>query len=67
MIITKLSPLTGEENTMHVDVSETAMYAWKCGELIQVAMPDLSSEEREFILTGYTPADWATMFRDELS
>ena len=67
MMITKKSPLTGKEHTMEIDVSETAIYAWKCGELIQVAMPNLDSAEREFIKTGYTPSDWAKMCKRELS
>ncbi len=62
MMITRKSPLTGNEHTMEIDVSKTAMYAWKCGELIQVAMPEVSDEEREFIKTGYTPGDWKKMF-----
>ncbi len=65
MMITKTSPLSGEEHTMEIDVSKTAIYAWKCGELIQVAMPDITPEEREFIQTGYTPSDWKKMFPPE--
>jgi len=62
MMITRKSPLTGNEHTMEIDITKTAMYAWKCGELIQVAMPDVTPEEREFIQTGYTPSDWKKMF-----
>lgn len=65
MMITKKSPLTGNEHTMEIDITKTAIYAWECGELIQVAMPDISSEEREFIKTGYTPSDWKKMFPAE--
>jgi hypothetical protein len=28
---------------------------------IQDAMPNLSADEREFIMTGMTPADWEKM------
>ena len=61
-MITRKSPLTGNEHTMEIDVSKSAVFAWKCGELIQIAMPDLDSAEREFIKTGYTPSDWKRMF-----
>ncbi|KKL28626.1 hypothetical protein LCGC14_2373250 [marine sediment metagenome] len=64
MMLTRKSPLTGKEHTMEIDVSETAIYAWQCGELIQVAMPKLNDGEREFIKTGYTPSDWKRMFSD---
>ena len=62
MIITRTSPLTGKENTMEIDVSNAQIHAWKCGDLIQVAMPTLTSDEREFIKTGYTADDWEAMF-----
>jgi hypothetical protein len=35
------------------------------GELIQDIFPELSAEQREFILTGYTPEDWLKMFPPE--
>ena len=30
---------------------------------VQIAFPELSAEEREFIITGITPEMWDTMFR----
>ena len=35
---------------------------WRGGMLIQDAMPDLSVDEREFIMTGMTPDDWEKMY-----
>ena len=29
--------------------------------LIQDIFPNLNDDEREFIMTGYTPADWRTL------
>lgn len=31
---------------------------WKGGELIQVAMPELSPEDREFLISGMSPDGW---------
>jgi hypothetical protein len=36
------------------------------GKLIQDAIPDVSADAREFILSGYTPTEWDAMFRDDL-
>jgi len=41
------------------------IYIWSGGALIQDAFPYLDNEEREFILTGITPAEWDEMFGDE--
>jgi hypothetical protein len=34
------------------------------GAMIQDAFPQLSSEHREFILTGITPDEWYEAFKD---
>jgi len=62
MTITKTSPLTGNINTMDMDVSEEQIAAWQGGVLIQRAMPNLTPDEREFLMTGYTPEDWKEIF-----
>ena len=36
-------------------------------ELIQNAMPNLSADEREFLMTGITPEEWAELSEDECS
>ena len=56
--ITRRSPLTGKTNTMSLDISEGSLLAWKGGMLIQDAMPNLSADEREFVMTGITPYEW---------
>ena len=61
MIITKTSPLTGMLNTMDIDVTELQIAQRERGMLIQEAMPLLTRDEREFIMTGFTAADWEAM------
>ncbi len=56
--ITRRSPLSGETNSMWLDLSEGALLAWKGGMLAQDAMPNLSANEREFVMTGITPYEW---------
>ena len=61
MIITKTSPLTGMLNTMDIDVTPLQIEQWERGMLIQEAMPLLTIDEREFIMTGLTSSDWENM------
>ena len=65
MKIARLSPRTNTWNVMDIPVTHEQMDAWESGVLIQNAMPDLMPDEREFIMTGFTPADWAAMFGEE--
>ncbi len=62
MKITRRSPHTGTASTMDLPITEGQIRAWQGGELIQDVMPTLSPDEREFLKTGYTPADWQEIF-----
>jgi len=62
MLITRKSSLTGKTNVMEIDVTQEQLEKWYSGTLIQVAMPNLKPEEREFIKTGYTSDDWKAIF-----
>ena len=65
MLIAKTSSLTSRTHEMEIDVSEKQITLWMEGALIQDVMPNLSPDEREFIMTGITPAEWATTFGEE--
>lgn len=58
MFITKKSIITGIERTLDLDVTQDQIDAWYNGMLIQDAMPNLSPEDREFIMTGITSDEW---------
>jgi hypothetical protein len=62
MIITRTSTLSGHISSMDIDVTLEQMASWEQGELVQNAMPNLSADEREFIMTGITPTEWNEMF-----
>ena len=62
MIITRTSTLSGHISSMNIDVTLEQVASWEQGELVQNAMPNLSADEREFIMTGITPAEWNEMF-----
>ena len=65
MKITRTSMTSGNLNTMDIDVTFAQYQAWVDGENIQVAMPHLSADEREFIKTGVTPTEWQELFGDD--
>ena len=62
--IERISPLTGNWNKIYVDITQEQIEEWNSPtrvRLIQDIFPNLSEEEREFIMTGYTSADWKEM------
>ena len=61
MLIERKSIISGRVNIMDIDVTSEQITSWKNGLLIQTAMPDLSPDEREFIMTGITPKEWGDM------
>ncbi len=65
MLITRKSLISGNINTMSLPITEEQYNAWEQGTLVQDAMPHLSPDEREFIMTGITPEEWADNFGDE--
>ena len=65
MIIQRKSMFTGRTHEMDIPVTKEQLDAWQRGELIQRAMPDLTADQREFIMTGITPEEWAEAFGPE--
>ena len=65
MLIARVSPLTGEENIMDLDITEEQVWQYRNGALLQNAFPNLTAEEREFFKTGLTAEDWSMMFGSE--
>lgn len=65
MLITRKSLISGNINTMSLPITEEQYNAWEQGTLVQVAMPHLSPDEREFVMTGITPTEWAETFGEE--
>lgn len=48
-----------------VPVTDAQVGAWKAGALIQRAMPELTPDQRELLISGTCSACWRKMFRDE--
>lgn len=68
--ITRVSDVSGKGNTMDLPVTEDQLRNWlgdgqHSGQLIQHVMPHLSSEQREFLISGCTPEEWARIVSEE--
>lgn len=66
MRITMRSQLSGIEHTMDIQVTESELNRirnrFNTRELIQNIVPNLSMDEREFLLSGITPTEWNNTF-----
>ena len=62
MKITRTSMFTGVERTLDLPITEAQLNAWKSGTLCQDAFPQLSADDREFVMTGVTAQEWANEF-----
>lgn len=60
------SLFTGKWNDMPLpNINKTSWDRWQSGVYIQTALPHLTADQREFLLTGATPAEWDAAFKDE--
>ena len=56
---------SGRISSMVLEVTDAQLYAWAVdGVVIQEAMPNLSPEEREFLMTGTRQDEWDAMFSE---
>lgn len=62
MLIKRKSPFTGTVHELDIPVTEDQLHRWHNGELIQNAMPHLTSGQREFLMTGITDEEWSQAF-----
>ena len=62
MLIYKKSTISGKINGMMIPVSKNQINRWENGELIQDVMPDLTKDEREFMISGITQEEWYGLF-----
>lgn len=64
--ITRTSRLTGITRTRHLPVTTKQLERYfDHGELIQNVFPELTADDREFIMTGVTEDEWNRAFGEE--
>jgi len=54
----RVSTLTGVDRERDLPVTLEQVSAWRSGMLVQDAMPHLSIDDREWLITGITPDEW---------
>ena len=61
------SPKTGKVNSMDLATTKESLDEYYSGSVryVQDIFSNLNAEEREFIMTGYTPSDWDELFGEE--
>jgi|TARA_B100000085_G_scaffold261325_1_gene265535 hypothetical protein len=65
MIFTRKSIISGIKRDMDLPVTQEQYDRYKSGWYIQDAFPNLSDDEREFIISGVTAEEWSNTFGDE--
>ena len=61
----RTSPISGLNHTMKVDATQEEYRAWLDGTVIQEAMPRLTADQREFLMTGITPSEWDAIYGED--
>src|SRR3954470_4717562 len=56
--ITRTSIATGITRTRDIPVTQEQLERWQQGGLIPDVMPELPAEDREFVQSGMTQAEW---------
>ena len=64
MLVRKTSILSGVERVREMDVTREQLQRWASGEKIQNVFPDLSADDREFIMTGVTGEEWEEFWEE---
>lgn len=66
MQIKRKSLVSGIERTKELDIDPEKLAMWEKGDLlIQEAFPNLSADDREFIMTGITSDEWGDVFGED--
>ncbi len=66
MLIKMKSMFTGKVNEMDLPVTQADIDAWRASDrVIQSVFPDLTDDQREFLMTGATPQEWDDLFGEE--
>jgi hypothetical protein len=67
MIVERQSIVSGKVYEMDINITEEQLFNFINGRsgLAQEAFPDLSVDEREFIISGIHPDEWNELFGNE--
>lgn len=57
--------MSGIVRQLELPITHDQVARWQSGELIQVVMPELTPDQREFLITGVTVDEWEQMLGPE--
>lgn len=61
MLVTRRSIFSGITRSIELPITDEQYSNWQKGQLIQLAMPNLTEDQREFILSGATAEEWEAL------
>lgn len=56
--VSRVSQISGKTHVREITMDRDDYYNWVNGMTIQRALPYLSLDDREFLMTGITPEEW---------
>jgi hypothetical protein len=65
MTIERTSPITGITRSIDIPVTSEQIKSWDKGLTIQAAFPNLSLQQREFMLIGVWESEWEELFYED--
>lgn len=66
MLVTRKSIVSGKIRTIDLPIKKEDLESYEKGKgLIQNIFPDLTPDQREFIITGVTREEWDNLFKNE--
>ena len=65
MLLERTSMISNKTTTMELPITNAQLNRWEQGELIQNVFPDLTPDQREFIMTGITGEEWKEEMTNE--
>lgn len=63
MLVTRYNMITGQENSLDLDVTQDELDRWKNTRAkVQDIFPHLTADEREFLISGLLPGEYDKLF-----
>lgn len=66
LTVVKRSAFSGTMNEMELPITLDRLERWEqSGQLVQDAFPDLTADQREFLISGMLPDEWDDAYGEE--
>lgn len=65
MIVVRMSAISGITRELDLPITREQYESWENGVLAQIAFPNLTADQREFIISGTTKEEWDSVFGED--